>query len=150
MIPDLSYLSFTEGRVRLRHQLLKDEATVKFLKAELENIEGLVIANFNTRVGSLLFYYDPQSVSLEKLAEVAETCFQNLSVKSVAPPATRHCANKNLGHLASKSLNVGLAATFALTVMSLPLRLHPLHFLAGSIFTILATIHTVKYRKRIF
>ena len=63
-------VSAVEGRVRLRHPALKHAATADMAAAVVVGVEGVTKASVNPVTGSLLIFYDSETLSRDKLMEL--------------------------------------------------------------------------------
>ena len=82
--------SFIDGRVRLRHPALRDAATADMAAAVIGGVEGVESVRVNPLTGSLLIFYDAETLSRERLLELAE---------QFDPPVTKSCLNHRLRRL---------------------------------------------------
>ncbi len=134
--------SFIEGRVRLRHPFLKEAEAEGSVKEVLEKIPGVLGVNVNTRSGSLLLEYDPETLSKEDLLGMADNFIQSM------PPVPEKKASPFLKRaqcirLANRSMVVTLGASLAFAVMG---RTAP-HIWAGGVFCALNLAHLYRVRK---
>ncbi len=68
----LKYISsFSDGRVRIRHNSLKQADVIKEIDAELKRVKGIQSVEFNPRTGSMLVLYDSNVLPTDKFIEVA-------------------------------------------------------------------------------
>lgn len=69
-------VSFIEGRIRLRHPILRDEDISQQIISVLKAQNGINEINFNNRTGSILIEYDSAAISKEELLAVYQL-FEN-------------------------------------------------------------------------
>ncbi|MDR3088671.1 MAG: hypothetical protein LBU39_02505 [Desulfobulbaceae bacterium] len=64
--------SFFSGRVRVRHEALKNRETLRMVLDILAKRDGITRAEPNPVTGSLLVIYDPAVISRAELTETAK------------------------------------------------------------------------------
>ncbi|MDR2820792.1 MAG: cation transporter [Desulfovibrio sp.] len=64
--------SFYDGRVRIRHDALKDSQNMAAVVAAVAGRDGVISHVVNPRTGSLLVHYDPRKFSREALLAAAK------------------------------------------------------------------------------
>jgi hypothetical protein len=73
--------SFYDGRVRIRHDALKDSHNMAAVVAAIAGRDGVISHVVNPRTGSLLVHYDPQKFSREDLLAAAKMLEQRFAGK---------------------------------------------------------------------
>lgn len=78
--------SLTRGRVRIRHEALKGltDDTFAFLTQSILSVDGIIEAEVNPRVGSLLVRWDPEKLGDEDLMSSAEWLLEMLEAQNAA------------------------------------------------------------------
>lgn len=86
--------SLTRGRARIRHEALKglSDDTLAFLTQSILSVDGILEAEVNPRVGSLLVRWDPEKLSDEDLLSSAEYLLGMLEAQGGEEPA-KSCGN---------------------------------------------------------
>lgn len=154
-------VSFTEGRLRLRHPALKDTALADLVTTVLGQKEGITSVAVNPRVGSLLLFYDPTKISRAALMELAEEGMAFFPEEQKAQGAVEGQSAKKgeeggLGQALSACLfsrnatrltNRFMLGTFLLSLASAALGRFTLHVLAGGLFTVAGVQHILAHRK---
>lgn len=65
--------SFIEGRVRIRHEALKNAEAVQTVLELLQSYPGVLEASANPRTGGILIHYDPKQIGQEDLLLAEQT-----------------------------------------------------------------------------
>lgn len=80
--------SLTPGRVRIRHAALKELSpeALAFLTDSILSVDGILEAQVNPRVGSLLVRWDPKTVSQADLLESAQCLLGMFDAESDEAP----------------------------------------------------------------
>ncbi|MDR2050729.1 MAG: cation transporter [Deltaproteobacteria bacterium] len=126
-------VSFTDGRIRIRHPALKDPENMRALASLLESLPGARGVLPNPRTGSLLFRYDPEQISRENLLAAEKVLQTRLGPAQERPSA----------YYTRKRENVLLGA--ALSACMLGLAVSPrLHVWAGFSFVLLTMGHVLR------
>ncbi|MCI5850739.1 MAG: hypothetical protein MR009_04185 [Sutterellaceae bacterium] len=147
--------SYVPGRIRVRHPALRDEEKARAAAKFLMELEGAVSVVPNPRVGSLLFTYDPEKITLGTLEGMASFCLPPEA------PARNARAEKNAFErldplhapkTVNRNVNRAMTAAFALVLLGLvpgtfPGKRLALHTAAGSAFTALLAWHLARYRR---
>ncbi|MBR5734528.1 MAG: hypothetical protein IKX79_03170 [Desulfovibrionaceae bacterium] len=76
--------SFTDGRIRLRHERLKHPSAVSIIKEKLSRVAGCHSVECNPRTGSVLVLYDAAVLSRDDLVRIGQECADLLDGE---PPA---------------------------------------------------------------
>ncbi len=149
--------SFVEGRIRLRHALLKDTSLVAQLNEFLQNLDGVTSLESNPRTGSILVHYDANILdieTLEGLLQQADALF-GLGQPEAAQASTRCCClqsafsslEKVPNHKQYKRL-MGALIPATLAFILLPsLKNSRYHGIAGGLFVALSLGHMWRKRK---
>lgn len=137
-------VSETNGRVRVRHGALKNPDRAGEVRGKLLEFKGVLDAQVNRRVGSLLVTFDKAKVSMEKiLARVAEILHLDIQAlrgrmakvnKAVTSPKARRWTKR------------GMAGTLggALAVVAYS---EKYHVVAGGAFLGLLGLHLYQNRR---
>ena len=72
--------SIAPGRIRVRHDALKDAELAERVRGFLETKEGVRSASVNPRTGSLLLEYDPEHLAPLHLLAFVEEMQQTLHI----------------------------------------------------------------------
>jgi hypothetical protein len=64
--------SFVDGRVRIRHSALRQEAVLRTVQTEIEAIQGVYSVEANSLSGSVLITYDSAAIPRERLLAIGE------------------------------------------------------------------------------
>jgi len=144
----LKYVSsFTDGRIRIRHPALSRADIITAIKDKLAATPGVYSAEINPRTCSLLLLYDPHALPREELMRQGTAWVREME------PRVSTVKERCLGEFKQalpggrKLLNRGMLAALGLTVLSGGTGSKALHLAAGSLLTILASVHTFRHRK---
>lgn len=159
--------SFVDGRVRLRHPALKDTDTAELVSTVVSGVEGITAVQVNPLTGSLLIFYDPETLSREQLLALAEQGMAFLPNLDEAPlestdtsengasprKACKVCAPMDealrllCGRSATKFVNRAMLVSLATSLAALPLGNRFLHTAAGGAFVGGVLQHLLAHRK---
>ncbi len=143
--------SFIDGRVRLRHEALKDSAKMSMVEAFVKSQNGVLSTISNPRTGSLLVEYDPGKIPRASLMLAAQALRAQLGI-----PSDDGCVGEGerrkkaegcilsvlLNHKSEMLLLTGsMAATLVGGVAN-----RRLHLAAGALFALLTAGHMYKRR----
>ncbi len=154
-------VSFTEGRIRLRHPALKDAELGEKICTFLQEMNGILKLEQKTLTGSLLIYYDAENISQEEihtLLEQGESWLDEYSAelaeKTATPQATQKSCNLmayapcNLTKAQQRKLfNRSMLSTFLITLISGGTGNKRAHYMAGGAFAALTIAHLWRMRK---
>ena len=140
--------SYIDGRVRLRHPVLKDRKRAEALAVVLETLPGALSVSFNTRTGSVLLEYDPRQLSREELLALAaewQDVWSDFAEPKPVRKRTGLCGvNKRT---VIRITNRSMAATLAVSMgFALAGRMTG-HVAVGSAFLGLSLAHAWLFRK---
>lgn len=144
--------SFIDGRVRLRHMALREEAAAERARAFLAAVPGVRAARANHRSGSLLLEYDPEQLDRKALSDVLRQA-QERSGIGVAVGAGERSFRRCLlpGGIsrakAVRFVNRSMLATLAASLAFLLAGQGRGHVIAGSAFLVFNAAHLYTYRK---
>lgn len=150
--------SFVDGRVRLRHPALKDQATLELVSGVIGGVEGVTAVQTNPVTGSMLIFYDPDKLSREDLLAMAEQGAQFFPELQGDAPESQPHAPAGLspcdellqllgGRQVTKFVNRGMLVALAASLAGLPLGNKLLHTAAGGAFVGGMLQHLLAHRK---
>lgn len=131
--------SYIEGRVRIRHNALKDLELMSAVLSAVQGEEGILHVSANPKIGSLLVLYDPDRISREKLLMAAKLLEAKDEDKACSPRSSRREARRR------ESLLLG--SVYGLTLLSGLVGGARLHVATAGLFTLLAFKHLYDRRK---
>ncbi len=150
-------VSFTEGRIRLRHPALKDAAIGQEICTFLLEMNGIQSIEHKAITGSLLIHYDAEFISDEEiqvlLSQGEEWLKENgakeetpaaASSKPLALPTKLTKAQKR------KIIHASMISTFMVTLLSGGVGNKKAHYMAGGAFALLTAAHLWRMRKAIY
>ncbi len=155
-------VSFSEGRVRLRHPALKDAALGQEICAFLLEMNGIQSLEHKALTGSLLVHYDAQSITEEEIHLLLEQGEEWLNEN--APQANQPAAQTNTASCTCvscfpskltkaqkrKILHGSMLSTFMVTLLSGGTGNKKAHYMAGGAFALLTLVHLWRVRKTIY
>ncbi len=159
MIEDI-VASFIQGRVRLRHDLLKDPVLTADFLPMLKAFPGIIKVEHKTLTGSLLIEYDPDILDDDAvtalLAQGEEWIKENSSVqenadtventKSLCFPSQN--ASSGLTRAQKRKLFYGgMLTSFVSMLVTGGTGNKKAHYLTGTIFAVLTAMHMWRMRK---
>lgn len=155
--------SLLNGRVRVRDEGLKKQPLLSRVTDALIATPGVTSAEANTRVGSLLVFYDAALAAAEQILKLISELLG--SPQEVPPsageaetggPTSRHFPFSRgmslsiLPALRKRVVNYGMLAALALSVGAAIIHFKKLHVLAGILFLALFGDHIYQRRGQMF
>ncbi len=150
-------VSFTEGRIRLRHPALKDQALGEEICNFLKDMNGILSIEHKCITGSLLIHYDHESITQEEIQALLEQGQGWLEAQS---PATTTACTSAIAYKPSswaptqltaaqkrKLINRTMLSTFLVTLVSGGMGNKKAHYMAGGAFAALTLAHIWRMRK---
>ncbi len=160
--------SFTDGRIRLRHERLKQPSAAGVIKEKLSHVAGCHAVECNPRTGSVLVLYDAAKLSRDDLIKIGQECAElldddpsaaedvhtqgtappspvrreSLPLDRAAPPLDAFLAGRGARRAVSRGMLVSLSLTFVFSLMGRK----SLHIAAGSLLGLLAAAHIYRHR----
>lgn len=142
--------SFIDGRVRLRHELLRKPALAEQVQSMLPTIQGIRSVAVNTRTGSLLVEYDPAILGPEQLLALLRQWehMTGLITDPAEGPSTLASIHKSVcrGRL-RRVLNGGMLLSLAASTLMGAAKRTQGHVLMGGLFLALNAVHLWNVRK---
>lgn len=131
--------SFFDGRMRLRHDGLRDPARVAMLTQMLPGLPGILSVNANARTGSLLITYDADALDKDAMLALLQQGERLLGMKdsAEAPSSCTPCSCRRWRQGVYKAMLASLGASVAFGFAG---RSRP-HLWAGGIFLALNAVH---------
>ncbi len=155
-------VSFTEGRIRLRHSALRNAALGAEISAFIRSMNGIESVEHKALTGSLLIHYDETIITEEEIhtlleqgegwlnanAPQQEAVAQSVSEKKeccsfVSMPCGLTQAQKR------KIFYRGMTATFVATLLTGGVGNKQAHYIAGGAFAALTLAHLWRMRRAI-
>ncbi len=159
-------VSFTEGRVRLRHPALKDAALGQEISTFLLEMNGILSLEHKALTGSLLIYYDAEHITQEEiyiLLEQGEQWLKENAPQVEAPSASVTVQVQKSGAMVwhspykpltkaqkRKLIHASMISTFMATLISGGVGNKKAHYMAGGAFALLTFAHLWRMRKAIY
>ncbi len=152
-------VSFTDGRVRLRHPILHDAELGAEIAQFIQAIPGMEKVEHKALTGSLLIIYDPEQLTLEELTGLLaqgeewlnEHAPQHAEAIAAEQVQKGSCIHFTLPSLSTankrKVLKRSMALSMLLTVGSLVIGGSRLHVAAGSALALFALEHVWQRRR---
>lgn len=138
--------SFIPGRIRFRHDCLKQADLMDDFTARLKDLPGLENIAGNPVTGSLTVYYTPDSKDATLQAKWLQDVLPQVTAKFPAPKkrtaGKQLCTMRNYYRL--------MTLTFAVCLFSPAMGLMQAHRYSAFALTGLLARHVYDYRKRIF
>ena len=145
--------SFIDGRVRLRHEALKDPSTADIVTALLGGVDGVESVRANPLTGSLLIFYDAEKLSRETLLELARQGAALLPVKDGkknGAEGVRSLADMLLSRRASRLAGRVMLVSLPLSLAGAVSGMGALHRISGAVFTLASLQHMAAHRKMLW
>ncbi|WP_051292827.1 heavy-metal-associated domain-containing protein [Citrifermentans bremense] len=154
--------SLLNGRVRVRDEGLKKQPLLSRVTEALIATPGVTSAEANTRVGSLLVFYDAALAAAE---QILKRISELLDSPQEAPPSaeaeaggatsrhfpfSRGMSLSILPALRRRVVNYGMLAALALSVGAAIIHFKKLHVLTGIVFLALFGDHLYQRRGQMF
>lgn len=131
-------VSFIDGRIRLRHEVLKSIAVAEKIQKDFMLAKGVINVSVNNKTGGMLIIYDSKSVDIRSIIHEA-----NLSAH------TR--TNDKVSLVNSKKiLNTGMLASLIISLLSAAAGFSHLHVAGGVVFVSFAFVHIYRHRLILF
>ena len=143
--------SFIDGRVRLRHPALRDAATADMAAAVIGGVEGVESVRVNPLTGSLLIFYDAETLSRERLLELAEQGAALLPEEE-KPSSGVACS---LGRLlldrrATRFVNRAMLVSLLCSLVGAASGMGAVHRVTGAVFALASLQHMAAHRKALW
>ncbi|WP_418765879.1 HMA2 domain-containing protein [Mailhella sp.] len=145
--------SFIDGRVRFRHPALKHAETAAAVSAVVGGVEGVTEASVNPVTGSLLVRYDAETISRDKLLELARQGLallpdmpSRVNSERCLPSCLRAALSPKVTRLVDRALLVSLLCCLAGAATGMG----ALHRVAGAAFAVAGLQHAVAHRKALW
>ena len=146
--------SIAPGRIRVRHDALKDAELAERVRGFLETKEGVRSASVNPRTGSLLLEYDPEHLAPLHLLAFVEEMQQTLLI-DVREKTEEQCGcslfrplSGLMGGMTPRQLeNRGMMLALGASVACILAGRGTGHAAFGWVFLALNALHLVRYRK---
>ncbi len=147
--------SFVDGRVRLRHNVLKNADIMLQIDAFVRTLSGVLSVEGNVRTGSLLIHYDPEILDEETLNTLLEQAAillgQEDSPAANEAPATSgfclSCAAEKFLELPNRKNFKRTLGVLVPLMVALALTNKRYHAMAGGLFVALSLGHMWRKRK---
>jgi len=142
--------SFVDGRIRLRHPMLKDPALMEIAGNYLENAGGVTAVQRNPASGSLLIFYEPEKLGREDLLAFLRQAAEFLGVTD---EEAFKSGNASCGKTILKRIGTGKAAgrvmlaSLLLSLGGIAAGAKSLHTAAGGVFALACLCHAFSHRK---
>ncbi|HJD97939.1 HMA2 domain-containing protein [Mailhella massiliensis] len=146
--------SFIDGRVRLRHEALKDPSTADMVTALLGGVDGVESVRANPLTGSLLIFYDAEKLSRETLLELARQGAALLPEEEKGRGRARGPASELMAMVLSRSAtrlaNRAMLVSLLLSLAGAFAGGGSLHRAAGAAFALASLQHMAAHRKTLW
>lgn len=141
--------SMTPGRVRIRHDMLKNRATGEKVRSVLEARQGVFSAHINSRTGSLLLEYDSELLSSLHLLAFVEELRQILGLEfDGTQEKARQLSGSKLGRIVSRRLeNRGMLFSLGVSLAGILAGSGTVHGFFGCMFLAFNALHLARFRK---
>lgn len=142
--------SMTPGRVRVRHEALKNAGNAEKVQNFLEAKDGVRGAAVNPRTGSLLLEYDPDRIVPLQLLAFVEELQQifGIDFSAGAESGAEKQTSCLLGNLSPREMeNRGMLITLGASVACILAKRGAAHAAFGWVFLALSALHLVRYRR---
>ena len=141
--------SFIDGRVRLRHDALKNPDIAALAEKAAGGLEGVTGVRVNPVTGSLLLFYDPERLSRDKLMAFAKEWAALLpeEPERKSGSASCGCASALLGKRATIFVDRALLVTLLASIAGAASGMGGLHRTAGAAFALASLQHAVAHRR---
>ena len=147
-------VSFVDGRVRLRHDALKNPGIAAVAEAAAGGIDGVTSARVNPVTGSLLVFYEPEKLSREKLASFADEWAALLPEEKVVKKNGRSleggCVSILLGRKATRLVDRALLVSLLASLVGAAAGMGTLHRVAGAAFALASVQHLAVHRRALW
>ncbi len=147
-------VSFVDGRVRLRHDALKNPDVAAMAEAAAGGIDGVTGAVVNPVTGSMLVFYDPEKLSREELAALAREWAVLLPEEKAAKKNGRSpecgCVSALLGKKAVRLVDRALLISLLVSLAGAAAGMGTLHRAAGAAFALASVQHVAAHRRALW
>ena len=143
-------VSAVEGRVRLRHPALKHAATADMAAAVVAGVEGVTKASVNPVTGSLLIFYEPETLSRDKLMELAEQAAALLPDAEEKRASSARCVDRLLSRRATRMVDKVLFVSLLASLVGAAAGMGGMHRVAGTIFAAASLQHLAAHRRALW
>ena len=138
-------ISSVPGRIRLRDKILRDPTKLNELKKELSQIAVITSSQGNVRTGSLLLYFDRNSIALSTMEANIDSTVEQIIGK--APKPRGLLSKKNFTRYNKMAMLGSLGTSLiALRIKRRKSRIR-WHQLTGYLFIVNLGAHLFFYRK---
>ena len=141
--------SMIDGRVRLRHPALKHAGTADMMAAVIGAVEGVTEVRVNPVTGSMLLLYDPETLSREKLLELARQGAALLPEEK-SRRKERPCIRTLLGRKATRVVDRTLVVALLCSLAGAVAGMGSVHRIAGTVFALASVQHMAVHRKALW
>ena len=150
-LPLDAIVSFTDGRVRLRHPALEQPGLMEAACSFLQGVEGVTAVQGNPKTGSLLLFYDTEQLSREAILDLAAQGASFLDQSSGSKRKTGSACDSLgklfLGRKATKMFSRMLFASLLCTLGGAAAGAGAVHKIAGMVFSLACLQHVAAHRK---
>ncbi len=147
-------VSFVDGRVRLRHDALKNPEIAAVAEAAAGGIDGVTSVRVNPVTGSLLVFYDPDRLSRERLAALADEWSAFLPEENAVKKdgRARECGGVSalLGRRAVRLVDRALLVSLLASLVGAAAGMGTLHRVAGAAFALASVQHVAAHRRALW
>lgn len=140
-------VSFVDGRVRLRHEALREAGAAELVRNAAGSVEGIRSVEVNTRTGSMLIMYDTSVLGREDLLRLAETGLSYLPSKTARRSFRKAAARSLISRPVTKLVNRVLIVSLAAAAVSACGGLVSVHRAAGAVLTVAGVQHFAAHRR---
>jgi hypothetical protein len=134
--------SHIDGRIRLRSASLRDPDIARQASLALDSKSGVRSVAANTRTGSLLVEYDPESLTSE---DILQAVALPKEAERTAPAPTRRRSRAENMRVAKRGMLVSMVALLAFAAADR----ERAHIIAGGMFVVFNAYHVYGYRRRL-
>lgn len=147
-------VSFVDGRVRLRHHALKNPEMAAVAEAAAGGIDGVTSVRVNPVTGSMLLFYDPERISREHLASLADEWSAFLPEDRASEKNGRSseggCVSALLGRRAVRFVDRALLVSLLASLAGAAAGMGTLHRVAGAAFALASVQHVAAHRRALW
>ncbi|WP_333654145.1 HMA2 domain-containing protein [Dissulfurispira sp.] len=131
-------VSFIEGRIRLRHEILKRPYAAEKIKKIFLSMKGVMDISMNHKTGGMLIIYDSGVLDIKDIS------------RRLALLMDLRADDKKGFVYPRKTVNAGMLASLIISLLGAATGKTALHIAAGIVFAGFAGAHTYKYRQMLF
>ncbi len=145
--------SFVDGRIRLRHPILKDPQIVEQISSLLENVPGIESLQHNARTGSLLLEYDSDVLDNDTLLNIMQQGEQFIDLENFNAQVQKPlcCLPNKIKSMTTrekrKIYNRTMAVALGISALAIGVGNERVHALAGIVFLGLSLGHIKRMHK---